>query len=303
MTVMKKFGNRLKTKTSNWFHSYAQGSKIHYLQETLRQSQITNDYLMSLWLQGRPAHPNPLTTFGAKYFSQSDEDGILIEILRRLGLRTGTCVEIGCGDGLENNTLILLAQGWRSVWIDATDLAFDPQSNPALLAHLKEFVTAENIPSLVRRGLSSLQSETVDVLSVDIDGNDGYIAAALLNAGFEPGVIVIETNEVLPPPIRFQQPYQADYAWDKTKNSGWSLQSLANLLAPHGYRCVACNLQTGVNAFFVHEEQMKAFADVPSRLEDIYVGRSIHPLKYRDRRTSIGATFVEHLVRNTKPAT
>lgn len=299
---MKKFSNRLKTKTSNWFHSYAQGSKIHYLQETLRQSQITNDYLMSLWLQGRAAHPNPLTTFGAKYFSQSDEDGILIEILRRLGLRAGTCVEIGCGDGLENNTLILLAQGWRSVWIDAADLAFDPQSNPSLLAHSKEFVTAENISSLVSRGLMTLQSETVDVLSVDIDGNDGYVAEALLQVGLCPEVIVIETNEVLPPPIRFQQPYQPDYVWDKTKNSGWSLQSLANLLAPYGYRCVACNLQTGVNAFFVREEYMKFFADVPSRLEDIYVGRSIHPLKYRDRRTNISAALVERLVRDTKPA-
>jgi len=299
---MKKFGNRLKTKTSNWFHSFAQGSKIHYLQETLRQSQITNDYLMSLWLQGRAAHPNPLTTFGAKYFSQSDEDGILIEILRRLGLRTGTCVEIGCGDGLENNTLILLAQGWRSVWIDAADLAFDPQSNPALLVHLKEFVTSENIASLVARGLSSLQSETVDVLSVDIDGNDGYVAGALLNAGLRPSVIVIETNELLPPPIYFAQQNDPIHAWDGSANRGWSLQSLADLVRPFGYRCVACNLQTGVNAFFVHEEQMKFFADVPSRLEDIYVGRSIHPLKYRDRRTSISAEFVEHLVRNTKPA-
>jgi len=299
---MKKFGNRLKTKTSNWFHSFAQGSKIHYLQETLRQSQITNDYLMSLWLQGRAAHPNPLTTFGAKYFSQSDEDGILIEILRRLGLRTGTCVEIGCGDGLENNTLILLAQGWRSVWIDAADLAFDPQSNPALLVHLKEFVTSENIASLVARGLSSLQSETVDVLSVDIDGNDGYVAGALLNAGLRPSVIVIETNELLPPPIYFAQQNDPIHAWDGSANRGWSLQSLADLVRPYGYRCVACNLQTGVNAFFVHEEHMKVFADVPSRLEDIYVGRSIHPLKYRDRRTSISAAFVEHLVRNTKPA-
>lgn len=299
---MKKFGNRLKTKTSNWFHSFAQGSKIHYLQETLRQSQITNDYLMSLWLQGRAAHPNPLTTFGAKYFSQSDEDGILIEILRRLGLRAGTCVEIGCGDGLENNTLILLAQGWRSVWIDAADLAFDSQSNPALLVHLKEFVTSENIASLVARGLSSLQSETVDVLSVDIDGNDGYVAGALLNAGLRPSVIVIETNELLPPPICFAQQYDPIHTWDGSANRGWSLQSLADLVRPYGYRCVACNLQTGVNAFFVHEEQMKVFADVPSRLEDIYVGRSIHPLKYRDRRTSINAAFVEHLVRNTKPA-
>jgi len=29
---------------------------------------------------------NPLNSFGQKYFSQNDEDGILLEILKRIGL-------------------------------------------------------------------------------------------------------------------------------------------------------------------------------------------------------------------------
>jgi hypothetical protein len=33
-------------------------------------------------------------------------------------IETGTFAEFGVGNGLENNTLILLASGWRGFWID-----------------------------------------------------------------------------------------------------------------------------------------------------------------------------------------
>lgn len=302
MSLLSKLRNRLRWKSSNWFHAFAQGSKIHYLQESLRQAQISNDHLMSLWLQGQPAHPNPLTRFGKKYFSQADEDGILLEILRRIGLNSGTCVEIGCGDGLENNTLILLSQGWKTVWIDAAPLAFDPMCNTDLLVHYQEFVAASNVPRLVRQGIHVLHETEIDVLSIDIDGNDGYIAEALLRDAFKPSLIVIETNEILPPPIVFRQAYDPSYVWDHTKNSGWSLQAISNLLEGFGYSCLACNLQTGVNAFFVRQDLRGFFPDVPTNLEALYVGPSSHPFKYRDRRTKVTAELVEQLVRNAHPA-
>ena len=40
------------------------------------------------------AHPNPINAFGKKCFSQTDEDGITIEILRRIAcLDNGTFAE------------------------------------------------------------------------------------------------------------------------------------------------------------------------------------------------------------------
>lgn len=302
MSLLDKAVSRLRSKSSNWFHSFAQGSKLHYLQETLRQSQLSNDYLMSLWLQGRPTHPNPLLQHGQKYFSQSDEDGILLEILRRINLSSGVCAEIGCGDGLENNTLNLLARGWRTIWIDAVPLAFDSNCNPKMLTYKREFVTAENVVGLIKSGLERLGVQHLDVLSIDVDGNDGYLARAVLAEGVLPAVVVIEMNEVIPPPIEFMQPYVPNYVWDKSKNTGWSLQSLAILFSKYSYTCVACNLQTGVNAFFVRDQYLDHFDDVPKDLAKVYVGRSIHPLKYRDRRTSIDKSLVEALVRFTKPA-
>ena len=91
----------------------------------------THDFLLDLkWSTTARELTNPLNRFGAKFFSQSDEDGITLEIIRRIGLKTGTFLELGVGDGLENNTLVLLSVGWRGAWFGGETLAFDPQSNP-----------------------------------------------------------------------------------------------------------------------------------------------------------------------------
>jgi len=255
---------------------------------------------MSIWLQGQPPHPNPLLQHGKKFYSQSDEDGILLEILRRIGLKSGTCVEIGCGNGLENNTLNLVLRGWPSVWIDAGRLAIDAGCNSDLLYFEQAFVNVDVVSDIVRRGLERLKSSGVDVLSIDVDGNDGYLAKALLQSGFTPSVIIIETNEIIPPPIRFAQLYDSESVWDGTKNSGWSLQSIADLLSEFKYTCIACNRETGVNAFFISDRHLQAFTDVPRELSVLYVGKSIHPQKFRDRRHQVTAALVENLLRQAK---
>jgi len=289
--------NILRAKFRDWLAADAKGSKLHYAWEIHQQALLANDLLMSIWLQGNQNHPNPLLKCGKRYFSQSDEDGIILEILRRINLPIGVCVEVGCGNGLENNTLNLLVRGWRSVWVDAGALAIDPKCNPDLLSFQQAFVTAENVVTITRRGLSELHATHVDLLSIDVDGNDGYLADALLASGLEPSVVTIEMNEVIPPPIRFAQKYDPNYAWDRTKNSGWSLQSLADIVAKYGYICVGCNLHTGVNAFFVRDTLLQHFSDVPRDLATLYVGRSLPPFKHRDRRAQVTAGLIETLIR------
>jgi hypothetical protein len=39
-------------------------------------------------------------------------------VISASNVETGTFAEFGVGNGLENNTLILLASGWRGFWID-----------------------------------------------------------------------------------------------------------------------------------------------------------------------------------------
>ena len=63
---------------------------------------------------------NILNKSGKKFYSQSDEDGILLEILKRIKRNNGSFLEIGvCGfkknKGTENNTVILLMLGWKGI--------------------------------------------------------------------------------------------------------------------------------------------------------------------------------------------
>jgi len=211
------------------------------------------------WQAALATHPNPLLRRGEKHFSQFDEDGILLEILRRLHLTQGRFLEIGVGDGTENNTLILIAHGWSGQWLGAETLAWEPSGRR--LQFTRTFVTAENVVSL-------LQSRDVDVFSLDIDGNDWWVAQTLL-AHISPRVIVVEYNAKVPPPVAFVMPYDANHRWDGSDYYGASLAGWAALFERFGYIPVCCSFQ-GTNAFFVRAADRHLFADVPATLAELY---------------------------------
>ena len=48
----------------------------------------------------RRKRPNPLNLYGKKCFSQNDEDGITLEIIKRLNIKKGVFAEVGPGNGL-----------------------------------------------------------------------------------------------------------------------------------------------------------------------------------------------------------
>ena len=48
-------------------------------------------------------------------FSQSDEDSIIDEIIKRLDIKKGYFLELGVGNGLQNNTLNLLSKSWEGI--------------------------------------------------------------------------------------------------------------------------------------------------------------------------------------------
>ncbi len=228
--------------------------------------------LRSVWMQSIGAAKNPLNKFGAKYFSQADEDGITLEIVRRLGLDSGTFAELGVGDGLENNTLILLANNWRGFWIGGQKLSFDATVNPDRFSFFQSWVSQENIVPLIKTGLGRLAADDVDVLSLDLDGNDYYFIRKVLQSGILPKLFIVEYNGKFPPPIKWTIAYDPDHHWDGTDYHGASIALLAELFSQHSYTLVCCNAATGVNAFFVRNQFLSSFADVPTAIEDIFVG-------------------------------
>jgi hypothetical protein len=191
------------------------------------------------------SRPKSLAPFGMKAYSQNDEDGIFQEIFRRIGTKTKTFVEIGVGQ-TENNTLALLYNDWNGLWIDTETI----KSRFPKLRTVKAFVTKENINKILTMNQITSDKE-IDLLSIDIDGNDYHIFDAI--HCIKPRVICIEYNAKLIPPLIWCMEYNENHRWDGSDQFGASLKFLEINLAKKGYKLVACNI-TGINAFFIRSD-------------------------------------------------
>jgi len=218
-------------------------------------------------LARRYGEPPDLTAYELRVFSQNGEDGVLAEILRRIGVAGRTFAEFGVGDGTEGNT-VFLAQvlGWSGAYMEADDGAYAAlerrfAGNPRV-ATLHAAVEPGTVEALFEQvGVA----EEPDVLSVDVDGNDYWIWRAL--EAFRPRVVVIEYNGDLDPTVPKVMPYAPGWRWDHTSGYGASLAALEALGADKGYRLVHTEL-AGVNAFFVRDElaaPLPAGEEVPRR--------------------------------------
>lgn len=269
---------------------------IEKYQERRRKKRLLVEYLkestdLTLAFQTHTlqhSHPNPLNKFGAKTFSQTDEDGITLEILKRINsLDNGTFAEFGVGDGTENNTLILKSLGWRGFWVGGEEMAFEVAQSKDKFSFFREWVTAENIVAITKQGLTNLGSSSLDVISLDFDGNDLYFAEKLLSNGYTPKLFIIEYNAKFIPPVKWSIDYDPQHIWQGDDYMGASLAIINELFEKYGYRLVCCNSHTGANAFFVHEDFSQHFEDVPKDIRIIYVPPRYALIKQFGHRPSI----------------
>jgi hypothetical protein len=219
------------------------------------------------------ADPRRLERFGRKVYSQNDEDGIVGEIFRRIGVGARTFVEFGVSDGRECNTLKLLLEGWQGLWIEsggefcaAIRRAFPDQFAAGALELQESMVSAENIDQLIATSRVGRGRE-LDLLSIDIDGNDYYVFQAIRSVRAR--VVVIEYNAKFPPPMDLVIRYDPRHAWDGTDFMGASLQALTSLANRLGYRLVGTNI-TGANAFFVRDDLAGGHFFSPASAEALY---------------------------------
>jgi hypothetical protein len=216
-------------------------------------------------------HKNPLNKYGKKCFSQTDEDGITIEILRRIGcLENGYFAEFGPGDGMENNTLILKSLGWKGFWIGGENLTIKVKSNERF-SFIREFISLKNIIELTLKGKEEINCDDLDVISFDLDGNDFFLVDELLKNNFKPKLFIVEYNGKFPPPIKWNMNYDEKHIWDGSDYYGASLATFNELFEKNDYKLICCNSHTGSNAFFIKKEYLKLFDDVPKNIEDLYV--------------------------------
>jgi len=261
MSIFKKIKNILKFKK---FRNKPSRIEKHIID--IREMILSHQ---SKLLQQN--HKNPLNAYGQKCFSQTDEDGITIEILKRINLiNKGVFAEFGVGKGTENNTLILKALGWQGFWIGNQKLEISYKKSKDF-NYIKDYITLENITTLAQSGLKSIDKDNIDVISFDLDGNDFYLIEDLLKNNFKPKLFIVEYNAKFPPPIKWVMEYNKAHAWQEDDYFGASISSFNDLFEKNDYKLICCNSQTGSNAFFIKKEFEHLFSEVPKKIEDMYV--------------------------------
>jgi hypothetical protein len=231
-----------------------------YAQEIIRRRVDTlavierERYVKELLSDNRYSDKRRLERYGFKVCSQYDEDGIIQEIFHRIGVGSRTFVEFGVENGLENNTLKLLLEGWSGLWIEGSEsfvsqinTKFEDVVSNGRLRVKAAFITRDNINGLIGERFTG----EIDLLSIDIDGNDIHVLNSIDIV--RPRVIVIEYNGKFPPPMNLVQRYNPEHRWKGTDYGGSSLVAISKVASRKGYSLVGCGI-VGVNAFFVRDD-------------------------------------------------
>ena len=262
--------------------------KLGQLIEEVRQLRaVVAGHFLEEMRNEQASDPRDLHPFEAQVCSQNGEDGVMAEIFRRIGTTEKIFLEIGVGDGRENNTSFLLSLGWTGFWVDGNPRVTKLLAGSPLEKHVSArvaFVSQENIHGLIREmGVP----ETLDLLSIDIDQNTYYIWKAL--RALRPRLAVIEYNSAIPASIDWKAGYAADKVHDGTDNYGASLKALEKLGREFGYSLVYCEMM-GCNAFFVRDDLTGTQFHSPFTAEQHYqpsrfpyIHRPSHRLSFLDR--------------------
>jgi len=197
-----------------------------------------------------------LSETGYRVFSQFEEDGILLYIFAAIGMGNRTFIDIGAGDGINSNCANLAVNfGWYGLFIDGNPSNIERgkayyRNNPDTTLYPPKFVHAfvqrENVNELIREaGFVG----GVDLLSIDIDGNDYWVWDALTVV--EPRVVIIETHiEFGMNPIVV--PYDKNYSYPGKHPDyhGASPVAMEKLARKKGYRLVGAN-RYGFNTIYI----------------------------------------------------
>lgn len=211
-----------------------------------------------------------LAAYEWRIFSQNGEDGILDEIFRRIGAGKRTLVEIGVDDGRQCNTALLVKRARWSGWMiegnptRAAALARNYRRYRKRLRTIQRMIDADNVRALFEE--LGVPNE-LDLLSIDVDGNDYWVWRAL--GEYRPRVVVIEFNIAYPPPALWVMAYDPEHRFDDTSHYGASLASMCELGKQLGYALIGsdCNV---VNAFFLRDDVLAKSKFERVRPEDVY---------------------------------
>ncbi len=258
--------DRFKNRIRNWIKKIVNPLLVTQAQQAdldAKSTYSTKIAQKSLFLQYqaqiRSGVVPSIDDTGYRIYSQFDEDGIFVFLFAVIGAYNKTFIDIGAGDGINSNCANLAINfGWHGLFIDGNPVSIQHgrdfyQAHPDTTLFPPKFihamVTRANINQLIT---DSGFSGEVDLLSIDIDGNDYWIWDAL--TCIKPRVVCIETH------IEFGQrnivvPYDENYVYPGVHPDyhGASPVAMVKLARRKGYRLVGSNMY-GFNTIYVRSD-------------------------------------------------
>ncbi len=209
-----------------------------------------------------------LVDFSHNEYSQFGEDGIIEKILSIIGDGNKTCVEFGAWNGVydANTAKLWLEKGWKALLIEGDPRKFDvlkENTSGYNCTCVNAYVTPVGKNSLDQI-FTSNQIENIDILSIDIDGDDYHI---LKNLDTKPRVIICEYNPTIPQDM--------ELVGKIGSSLGCSSGSLVKLANEKGYKIIAI---TDTNCIFVRNDIFEKFVDFNTEYNEICVNRHLSNL-------------------------
>jgi hypothetical protein len=209
-----------------------------------------------------------LPGFAEDVYSQNGEDGILKEVLNRLGVmdRDGPkwCVEFGAWDGVHlSNTCNLIRNfDFHAVLIEANTARFKdlcrnfPQDEVAKINRLVALTGDQRLDAILQE--TDIPTD-FDMLSIDIDGCDYHVWKSL--EAFQPKLVIIEFNPTIPVDVPYIQ------AADFNVQQGSGVKAMDDLARAKGYTTVCVH---GGNLIAVRNDLVTAVtSEPPPPIEDM----------------------------------
>ena len=185
-----------------------------------------------------------LNSFKKGYYSQDQDDKVLEYIFENIGTTSKYCVEIGVGKWNKSpNTKYFREKGWDGCGIELRAKYNSEEIRKKYSIHTSA-VTDKNINDLFEKYKIP---KDLDLISLDIDGQDYYVWKALK---WKPRVMIVEFNEGLGPDINVVMRWEKRH-WkhrDSTYYYGASIQAFKNLGKEKGYTLLS---KVGRNLIFI----------------------------------------------------
>ncbi len=226
--------------------------------------------LLMLWFF--PVFSNTcLSDYKENIYSQWGEDGIVEKIFSVIGTDSKIAVEFGAADGFAfSNTANLWTKdgSWKAYLIENEPLSYEHlvvnvASYPCVPIH--RAVGISHTDSLEAILQEYQVGPSIDILSIDIDGNDYYILESLTT--LRPRLIICEYNPTIPAHLDVYPSYN--------NYMGCSVGALQRVAKNKGYTLISI---TETNCFFVRDEEFPLFAEYETELNKICINKFVRYL-------------------------